>query len=919
MEWLDGEDLRDRLARAPLTLAESVTLGRRVAEALAAVHAHGLVHRDIKPGNLFLARDHKGRTVLKIMDFGIAKVLEQAPAKTATAIGTPAYAAPEQMGPTFRQLAASKGTTIASTISPATDVWPLGLIAYELLTGLPPAQFWGAETLAELPLKVTIEDPAPPSARAGDRATLLPAGFDGWFARTTQKDAAQRWPSAGEAAAAFAALVGPPSTAPSAGPSSGGLPPPTAPVSSQRLPEGSGPAWTGPPQAQQIPYGAAPGTPAYAMTPVGPHAPQRPAAPSRSSGPPFAILGAVALAILGAGGFAVRAYLRAHQVSECEARQGEDLAAACAAACASEPKKFCVAHGDVMRAKLTSASLEEASRSYEKACDAEDFVGCMKLGAIEARQNNHAAALAHFTRSCDGHDPGGCARLGQALARGRGVARDAARASTLLDGACRDDAASCAFLAFDSQDRPGPRPEPAEIAALGTRAAPALEKECATGGLDECLALGFLHQEGEGVRRDPASAAKLFHKACQGGLAEACNDEAALELLGPDPGKNVARAADALRTACSAGTTAACNNLAVLEADVPFTLRQEQGVSLFELACGDPILVGCTENGEIVRTLPGRHKDVPEAITLLKKACSDGLGLACANMGSLHENGYGVAESRAEARSAYEKACASGARDGCVTMKGSPFQKGETWAGTYTCAQGLTDVSFRILEPGPGQRTNAIFDFDYGKGQVPGRFLMSGDLDPQTGAIAFTPGVWIERPPGWVTVALHGKVSAQGTIFAGTIDTRPCGAIRVVRTVSDVVAHHCPDGARFVEGHGCVPVPNPGATALGTWTGRSSGAAPTWLVNATISSLESGRCGHVTYPDLACTGEWYCTKSTDGKTLRARELINPPTGRCEPTTVVDITVADDNQSGEWRWSVPGKARVDTARLTRAAP
>src|SRR4051812_48846525 len=54
MEWLEGEDLRRRLKRGPLSMHEVVTLGRRVAEALAAVHARGLVHRDIKPGNIFL-------------------------------------------------------------------------------------------------------------------------------------------------------------------------------------------------------------------------------------------------------------------------------------------------------------------------------------------------------------------------------------------------------------------------------------------------------------------------------------------------------------------------------------------------------------------------------------------------------------------------------------------------------------------------------------------------------------------------------------------------------------------------------------------------------------------------------------------------------------------------------------------------
>lgn len=98
-----------------------------------------------------MARDHEGRTILKVTDFGVAKVLEQAPPKTATAIGAPACAAPEQMGPTYRELAAERGIIIARGISPGTDVRPLGLIAHELLTGLPPAQHGGAATRPSCP------------------------------------------------------------------------------------------------------------------------------------------------------------------------------------------------------------------------------------------------------------------------------------------------------------------------------------------------------------------------------------------------------------------------------------------------------------------------------------------------------------------------------------------------------------------------------------------------------------------------------------------------------------------------------------------------------------------------------------------------------------------------------------------------
>lgn len=124
LEWLDGEDLARRLTRKVLSFSEALTLLRRVASALAAAHRKGIVHRDIKPSNLFLRNDDADRVTL--IDFGIARrALPDKPiTKTGFSIGTPAYMAPEQ----------ARGER---EITAAADVFSLGCVIYECLTGEP--------------------------------------------------------------------------------------------------------------------------------------------------------------------------------------------------------------------------------------------------------------------------------------------------------------------------------------------------------------------------------------------------------------------------------------------------------------------------------------------------------------------------------------------------------------------------------------------------------------------------------------------------------------------------------------------------------------------------------------------------------------------------------------------------------------
>lgn len=147
MGWLSGEDLASRLHRGPLALSRCVALLRRLAGALAAAHRHGVVHRDLKPSNIFLVDGQVERAVL--VDFGIARHTSEDQIVTGTGVivGTPGYMAPEQ-------------ARAESTIGPGADIFSLGCVLYQCLTGRPP---FVAEHVAAVLAKILFEECPPPA------------------------------------------------------------------------------------------------------------------------------------------------------------------------------------------------------------------------------------------------------------------------------------------------------------------------------------------------------------------------------------------------------------------------------------------------------------------------------------------------------------------------------------------------------------------------------------------------------------------------------------------------------------------------------------------------------------------------------------------------------------------------------------
>jgi hypothetical protein len=178
MELVEGETLGDALKRGPVPMERTAQIGQSVAEALAYVHGKGLVHRDVKPGNVLLGNDGRAR----LTDFGIARLVDAARVtSTGMMVGTASYLAPEQVA--------------GEPVGPPADVYALGLVLLECLTG---EREYAGSTVEVALARLNRQPDVPPD---------LPHGWTGLLEAMTHRDPARR-PAPGEAARELAAIAG---------------------------------------------------------------------------------------------------------------------------------------------------------------------------------------------------------------------------------------------------------------------------------------------------------------------------------------------------------------------------------------------------------------------------------------------------------------------------------------------------------------------------------------------------------------------------------------------------------------------------------------------------------------------------------------------------------------------------------------
>jgi len=185
MEYLHGSDLRALLReKGPLSLADAADYLLQACEAIAEAHALGIVHRDLKPANLFLTQRTDGSPCIKVLDFGVSKVLtsnatgEQGVTTTHTVLGSPRYMSPEQLVST-------------RDVDQRTDVWALGVILFELVTGTAP---FAGSTVSDLAGNIMTAEPASMRSLRRD----LPPGTEKLVQACLEKRREQRLQSVAE-------------------------------------------------------------------------------------------------------------------------------------------------------------------------------------------------------------------------------------------------------------------------------------------------------------------------------------------------------------------------------------------------------------------------------------------------------------------------------------------------------------------------------------------------------------------------------------------------------------------------------------------------------------------------------------------------------------------------------------------------
>ena len=651
MELLDGESLQRRLAAGPLAWSEAVELGRQIADALAAAHRAGVVHRDLKPGNIHLVPDAavRGGWRAKLLDFGIAKASrtdELAVTRTGALLGTPLYMAPEQC------------TTTRGPVVAATDLYALGAVLFEMVVGRPP--FVGT-TLGDL-LEQHLHA-VPASVRA--LVPTVPAGLDQLVARLLSKAPADRGGDAAAVARCLAELARPEVDAVEA------LAATAAP-----LPQASAERSLGPVATKD----------AVAAVALAPTVVPPPVAARRRRGPLWVVAGvAAAAAVTVAAGYLglrgrarARPELRALDQAAVERRCRDREAAAC-----TEAGRRSLA--------IDPPDHPAAFARFLTACDLDDLDGCVAL-ADRYRTGtgvkiDDAKAIELYARACAGDRGTACAELADHQRTGRSTPRDLGAARTTAAHACALGAvAGCTLLGqLEEYGFDRPADHAAATRAYG-RAEELATRGCDAGEGQACWARGAMQVLGLATTADPARGFVLMSRACELGHDRACADVGEALISGDGVRADPERGGALLRRACRRGEAVSCQALAThLSFGHGLPRDEAEGRRLSEAECNQRGDSECAGLALLYVQGRGVPKDLEQARRLFQRACDAGGALGCTTAAELWPDDGPDAPARR--RELAERACHLGNAFACVNAGMKAFQAKDQVAGKDWFAQ----------------------------------------------------------------------------------------------------------------------------------------------------------------------------------------------------------------------------------------
>ncbi len=620
MELLDGESLAERLVRGALPIELATDLGLQIAEALAAAHAAGVVHRDLKPANVFLVPDPATRSGLrvKLLDFGVAKSTgkvtdELGLTVTGAIIGTPVYMAPEQC------------TSRRGPVDHRADLYALGVVLYEMVTGAPPFR---GPTLGDLLDQHLNSTPTPP--RSVNAA--IPARLEVLILELLAKEREHRPATANDVVGALAigADTSPRrETRPGPGLEATQAPGPLPVALDHTIDSRPGALAATVDSAARPAPSVADATLATASAPPSPAAGTLAAPPRRRTALVVVAIMCAALAVAVIGFVVLRGRTTPPALDLDRASDAE-----LAQACDQRSGRACYALGR----RESAASDPDLTRVFARmttACDSGELEGCAHAAWMLLQGNGMRADLQrakqYAERACGGNSALGCDLLGDAIARGALGAPDRGAALPYWKHGCELGAAGgCQSAASTLRHGLGVERDVAEAARLEAETLRTAERGCAARDGQSCRVAGHVFLQGLGIPADASRAGPLMLRACDLGSVEACAELGELHLLGMAVAKDPDRGRELLERGCSRGYASGCNTLAL---------------GHFRGLVGPP--------------------DPAKAFTLAHAACEQHGDAYCGTLGTFHAHGIGTPVDQARSKSYFDRACAAGDADAC--------------------------------------------------------------------------------------------------------------------------------------------------------------------------------------------------------------------------------------------------------------